>query len=248
MPIQYFANRVPRAQVPAIDRVLAKRKILTATGSANTASNALSTVISSDVDWQVDNIQFTFSNANSRTFSISIKNGRRIVAGLNDYFCVLVDGFAYEGITLSPGFYSGDELATEMQTQLNADVNFAAATLTFTVTYDAATGVFTITPSASTIKYIALNTTTFRWYADSTAGCVIGFANNSSSFASSVVSDTNVYGLNTTITLASQPASTALTYVRDTVDTLSMDQAILLSSNAGADVTVDYIVTYEALV
>jgi len=248
MPIQYFANRVARAQVPAIDRVLARRKILTATGSANTASNALSAVISSNVDWQVDNVQLSFSNSATRTFSISIKNGRQIVAGLNDYFCVLVDGFAYEGITLSPGFYSGAELAAEMKIQLDANTNFAAAALTFTVAYDATTGVFTITPSTGTIKYIALNATTFRWNADSTAGCVIGFTNNSSTFESSVVSDTNVYGLNTTIALATQTASTASTYVRDTVDTLSMDQAILISSNVGADVTVNYIVMYESIV
>jgi len=248
MPIKYFTDRVQRAQVPSIDRVLARRKVLVANGSQNTASTALSTVISRNNDWQIDDIQFTFSNANSRTFGAYIKNGRKIVTDYNDYFWVLVNNYPYERIVLDAGFYSGTELAAHMKTKLDANTDFAAAGLTFTVTYDEAAGTFTIAPSTGTIKFISYNNATLRWLADSIAGCVIGFNNTSTSFASSIVSDTNVYGLNTEVAIVSQTASTATSYIRDTVNTMSLDQALHLTSNTGADVIVNYIVAYEDMV
>lgn len=249
MPIKYFTSRVQRAQVPAIDRVLAKRKILVASGSQNTASAALSAVISTNSDWQVNNIQFNFSNTASRTFAAYIKNGRKIVTDYNDYFWVLVEGFGYERIILDAGFYSGTELAAHIKTKLDANTDFFATGVTFTVTYDAASGTFTITPSGGLIiKFIDYNNSTLRWLADSTAGCVIGFNNSATTFASNVVSDTTVFGLDTEIAIISQAASTVSTYVRDTTNTLSLDQALHLTSNSGADVVVDYIVGYEELV
>ena len=50
MSIKYFPNRIYKKDVPAIDRVLSKRKINVVRGVANVTSQALNQVISSNSD------------------------------------------------------------------------------------------------------------------------------------------------------------------------------------------------------
>lgn len=59
-----------------------------------------------------------------------------VVGGTADKFKVTVDGTASGDVTLSPGTYTGDQLATMVQTQINADATLVAAGKTVTVTFD----------------------------------------------------------------------------------------------------------------
>ena len=247
MAIKYYPNRVYKGKVPAIDRVMAKRKIQVASGHANLAAAALSTVISCENDWQLDTIQFNFSNATPRNFNAYIKNGRKVVENLNDYLWFQSPNSFPQKIILTAGFYSGTELAAQLKAKLDANVAFAALGMTFTITYTAATGLFLITPSTNTIAYLDVNTSAVMTIRDSIAGHLFGL-NVTTTPASSITSDTAVFGLNTETAVVSQAASTASTYLRDTVDTLSIDQAVKLTTNTGSSVLTDYIVTYEEIV
>lgn len=59
-----------------------------------------------------------------------------VVAGTADKFRATVDGTTSGNVTLTAGTYTGDQLATEVQTQINADATLAAAGKTVTVTWD----------------------------------------------------------------------------------------------------------------
>jgi flagellar hook-associated protein 1 FlgK len=77
-----------------------------------------------------------------------------IVTGTNDTLTVSVDGVASGAITLtgaaSPGqaYTSGDALATEIQTQINADATLVAAGKSVVVTYDTTSNRFVITSNS----------------------------------------------------------------------------------------------------
>lgn len=155
MAIKYYPNRVFKGKVPAIDRVMAKRKVQVASGIANAAAAALDVVVSSNDDWQTDTIQFKFSDATPRDFYAYIKNGRKIVANLNDYLWIHTSGAGPQKVTLDAGFYSGTQLAAHLKAKLDAFPQFVTSgEAPFTVSYVAATGLFTITPTAGTIRYI----------------------------------------------------------------------------------------------
>jgi hypothetical protein len=254
MSILYYPNRVYRAKVPAIDRVMAKRQPITAGGSQNVASTALSAVISNDTDWQVESIGWNFSNTASRDFNAYIMRGRKIVEHLNDYLWFQINTGAPQRIILTPDFYTGTELATELQTRLNAatlldgSVNgFSAAGITFTVTYNAATGRYLIVPSAGTVRYLNVNTRQGLTTRDSIAGHLFGL-NADTALAANVSSDTVVFGLDTEVAFVSQTANDDLSYYHNDIHTLTVDQALHLTSNSGSDVTIDYVVDYESIV
>ena len=254
MSILYYPNRVYRAKVPAIDRVMAKRQPITSAGSQNVASTALSAVISNDSDWQVDSIGWSFSNTASRNFNAYIMRGRKIVEHLNDYLWFQTNVASSQRIILTPGFYTGTELATELQTRLNAatlldgTVNgFNAAGITFTVTYTPATGKYLIAPDIATVRYLNVNTHQGLTTRDSIAGHLFGL-NADTVLAANVSSDTTVFGLDSEAAIVSQTASDDLSYYHNDVHTLTLDQAIHLTSNSGSDVTIDYIVDYESIV
>jgi flagellar hook-associated protein 1 FlgK len=87
-----------------------------------------------------------------------------IITGTNDTLTVTVDGTASGAITLagaaSPGqaYNSGADLATEIQSKINADAALVAAGKSVTVVYDTTTTRFVIT-SNSTASTSAVNVT-----------------------------------------------------------------------------------------
>lgn len=272
MSIIYFPNRVYKGKVPAIDRVMAKRNPESVTGSANTASAALDVTIHSDDNWMIDSISFVFSNANPRNFGAFIKNGRSVVDELNNYLWFYVDGSGIQKITLTSGFYTGAELATELQTQLNTNTVYAAAGVVFTVVYSATSGTFTVTTNGPNIGYLNKNKQKDFMSCDSIAGHLFGFTQttqeitltaaalpagctapankimNIPALSDNVSSDTLVFGLNDEMAIINVTDSSATSYYHNTLHVLTMDQAIHLTSNVGVDVTTGYIVNFEAIV
>lgn len=244
MSIVYYPNRPYKGRVPAIDRVMAKRQPLTVHGSKDITATPLAATITSNDNWMVDSIGFTFSGATVRNFSASIVNGRNVLTNLNDYMWVDVVGAGKRLVTLTAGFYTGTQLATQLQTQL--DAAYTGTGFTFTVAYAAATGLYTITPSSSTMAYIDKNTQRDFMTRDSICGHLFGLT-ATSAYGATVVTDTAVYGLDTEVAILSQTGSTVTSYYHNTIHVLTMDQAIQLDSNT-AGVTIDYYVNYEVIV
>lgn len=247
MAIIYYPTRVYKGKVPAIDRTMSIRKPISATSAANISSNAVSDVISNDENWQVDSIGWTFSNANPRTFNAYIMYGRHVVEHYNDYLWFQITGSIPQRIVLTPGYYTGTQLATQLQTQLNANAGFIALNVTFVVAYSVATGLYTITPSSGNIRYLNIDASSALPYRDSIAGHLFGLTVDTA-FAGTVVSDTAVFGLDSEVAIVSQTGSDDLTYSHNEVHTMTIDQALHLTSNSGSDVTMTYVVNYETIV
>jgi len=236
-----------RASIPAIERQTfnGRRSI---EGGANIASSALDVTISSERNWQLDTIEFGFSDA-SRDYDVNIVAGRKIVTHYNDYLWFEIDGITAQRIILDAGFYNGTELAAELEAQLDANTAFAAASITFTVAY--ASPSFTITPSSGTIRYIDRNNTQVGNIRQSIAGPLFGLT-ATSSLAASVTSDTPVAGLGNSISEIVNVGNSATNYLLVTDDAsgnrgpYTMDQALVLSSNtAPTDLT--YKVNYTEI-
>ena len=247
MAIINYPDRIYKKIVPAIDRELAKRNPITVSGAQDITVDDLDIVVSPESDWQIDSIAFVFSNANARNFSASVKNGRKVVTNYNDYLWIEVRGVLPQRIILDSGFYNGTELSTELQTQLDANTSFIAAGITFTVVYDSTTGLFTITPSSSTIRYLDINTGQTIPNRQSIAGHLVGL-NTTTSFAANVSSDLALLGLDTVVPIINETASSATSLYHDDLHILSIDQALILGSNSGVAVTIDYTIVYEELV
>lgn len=113
-----------------------------------------------------------------------------IVTGTNDTLTVTVDGTASGTITLtgaaSPGqsYASGADLATELQTKINADATLAGKSVV--VIYDKTTNRFTIT-SNSTASTSAVNVT------GGTARATLGLLTGTSTAASGTYSDPQTF-------------------------------------------------------
>lgn len=250
MSVIYFPNRVYRGndKVPSIDRVMAKRSVKTATGTRDLSAANLSTIVSCDNQWQIDSIAWIFNNVAAKDFSATITNGIRIVSNLNDYLWIHVDVAAPQRVVLDPGFYTGTQLASHLQSELDALPAYSAIPITFTVSYTAATGLFLISPSSGSIKYLSVNTTQPLSIRDSIAGHLFGFTTTTPSFSTNVSSNTSVYGLDSSYTIVSLADSAATSYVHSGLEVLTMDQALTLAANSGSNVTTNYIVTYEEIV
>tara|TARA_R110000824_G_scaffold148242_3_gene317869 strand:+ start:54691 stop:55425 length:735 start_codon:yes stop_codon:yes gene_type:complete len=244
MAIINYPNRTFRRVNTAIDRTLVKRKPVLLRGSKDVTGDALDVTIGADCDWQFNSVSFEFSNATSRNYTMSVKGGRRVVTNYNDYLWVQHAETLWQKITLGAGFYTGTELAAELQTQLQANAALAAES-TLTVAYDAATGFFTVTSSTGNIKYIQTNNTQPLPDIDSIGGHLFGLTSDSA-FGSTIVSDTTVYALNTSIPIIDE-SSGALTHYNDDLHVFDIDQALSLTSNA-ANVTITYEVNYEEMV
>jgi len=220
MAIRYYPNRIYRARVPAIDRVMASRNITGPTSGYNASgSGDLDEVIFSDSDWRINSISFDFAGIVVRTYSAKIIGGRSVVENLNDYMWFGINSETEKRITIPSGFYSGTQLADELKVQLDA----VFAPVTFTVAYDLTTGLFTITPVSGTVRY--LNVAPRRLSErDSIAGHLIGFEVNAVS-AASISSDTPVFGLDMEAAIINQTSGTEEHY-HDTIHELSIDQAL----------------------
>lgn len=89
----------------------------------------------------------------------SFENGALTIDGTNNTFRVNVDGFQSADIVLSAGDYATPaDLAAEMTTQINADVQLANGEVTVSVSFDAANNRFEIS-SASTGPSSTVNVT-----------------------------------------------------------------------------------------
>ncbi|MFA5312390.1 MAG: hypothetical protein WC375_03600 [Methanomassiliicoccales archaeon] len=245
MGIIYYPNRVFKGKSPAIDYLMAQRIPRSVTGFQDITSSGLDHRIYQNTNWVLDAVAFQFNNTVSKTYGFNIVNGRAVVENLNDYLWFWVDGTMPQKIILGSGFYTGTELATELQSKMDANDAYTAANITFSVDYAPSTGLFTITPSDGTIKYLAVNTMTTHQNRDSIAGHLFGLTVNGSSFASSVQSDSPVFGLDQETVLLSSTSSTADHYHDDT-HVLTMDQAVRLTTNTAAS-TVTYTIEYEGI-
>jgi hypothetical protein len=245
MSIKYFPNRVFKKSVPAIDRVMSKKYPKMARGCANVATNSLSAVISSDTDWQINSVQMTFSNAAPRDYSARIKSGIKIVSQLNDYLWFQSEGTFWQKIYLDSGFYTGTELASQLQTKLNANTAFNDNGITFTVAYDSLTGLFSIGSSSWLIKYIQTNNAKQISERDSIAGHLFGLTANTN-LVSTIVSDTPMFGLNEESWIIDEEGSTVTEHLLTDIQVLSMDQALHVYTNV-ANIVVNYAVNFEEL-
>ena len=247
MPIPYFTNRTP--QTPhAIDRVLAQRQVLTKGATSNISSIPITAYIYNNTDWQLDSINFNFNNTTSRSFTVSIVSGATIVANRNDFLFIEVVGYGRNQIFLTPGFYTGTTLAAELAAELNAVPAFLANKVTFTVSYNATTGQFTITcTSGQTIRYIDFDNHQVLPLKQSIAGYLFGLT-NTSSYATTIVTDTNVYGLNMQSWIIDEEGSTVTTYYNDDLHILSVNQALYITTSNASGVTASYAVNYENVV
>ena len=247
MAIINYPNRIYKTVVPAIDRELAKRNPQTVSGYQEISVNPLDVTISTNSDWQIDSISFEFSNANPKNYSAKSKRGRRVVTNFNDYLWFQIPTTNPQRIILDQGFYTGTELAAQLEAQLDANDAFVGFGITFTVAYDPNTGLFTITPSAGTLRYLNVNDAQTLRTRDSIAGHLFGLTENTD-FAATVQTDTEVYGLNSEVAFINETASAVTEHYHDDLHTMSIDQSLLLETNAGVGVVVNYTVVYEEMV
>lgn len=248
MSIVNFPGRAYKKSVlPAIDRVMAKRNPKIILGSKDISAVPLNQVISVSDNWQLDSVSFKFSGATARDFGFSFIHGRNVLTNYNNYLWFHVVGTLPQKIVLSENFYTGTQLAAELQTQLNANAAYVAAGITFVVTYANLTGLFVITPSSSTIKYLQENDAAMLSNYDSIGGHLFGLTTNSTSFGLNVTTDTPVPGLDDDLGIIWNTASTALSYYHDTFHILSVDQALCLKTGV-APITVDWTAVYEEII
>lgn len=248
MPIRYYPNRTYKGVVPAIDRELAKRDPKTVNQSQDVSATGINYILSANDNWQIDSISFEFSAATARNYSAKIMNGRQIVSNLNDYLWIQIQNVDEpQKIVLDPGFYTGTQMATQLQTQLNANTSFSTRSITFVVAYNGTTGLFTITPSSGSVRYLNVNTAKWIDERDSIAGFLFGFE-ATSAYGASISSDTAVGGLDSEAAFIAQTASVLLEHYHDDLHTMSMDQALHIETSVAAPLTVDFTVVYEILI
>jgi len=245
MAIVYFPENIRKKYKPAIDVIMQGKKIYTDSLVQDTTATGITKIISADCSWQIDSIRFLFSNATARNYDVTIQSGRKVVEGLNDSLWFVTPGTLNQQIILTPGFYTGTQLATQLQTQLNANVKYVAAGITFTVVYNNTTGIYTITPSSGTIKYLQTNNSQPLGFRDSYGGHLFGLTVNTS-FDGTVTSNTPVMGLDSGASIIEYTGSTVLEHYHDTVHYLSIDQALKITTSAAA-LTVSLEVGYELL-
>jgi hypothetical protein len=245
MPIKYYPNRVFKKSVPAIDRVMAQKSPVTVRGSADITSTGLNQMITCNSNWQIDSIQITFNNTVTKTYSASLLNGINVVQNMNDFLWITYNNIRQK-ITLTPGFYTGTGLATELENDLNANTLFSAAGANFTVSYNSATGLFTITPASGTVAYTDSIVKIILPDQNSIAGFLFGF-NATTNVAASITSDTPVWGLGDESWIIDEVGVSAPQQYVDDFHVLTMDQALVLTSNTAAT-RMDYQVVYEVLV
>lgn len=245
----YYPNRIQKRPTHAINRPSTRRILYTLSNAAVLEAGETEWIVFSDEDWQVKSIGLGFSNTNAHSYSVSFQNGRSVVKDINDSLWFHLNGTLPQSITLSPGFYTGTQLAAHLKAKLDANAVYSAASVTFTVTYTSSTGIFSITPSSGTIKYLNVNEATTHRYRDSIAGHLIGFNVTTPSFSAAITSDTPVYGLNEeTPDILEDVDTTDLAVYHDDPHVLSLDQAIKITGNVSSDATLmNWTIHYENL-
>jgi hypothetical protein len=244
MAIKYYPNRVFKKLSSPVDMAMRRTpSSYTISNQYDLTSDAAEDIISFNHDFQVNSIKIDFSDATERDYYVNIIGGRRVVTNLNDYLWFASSTAFPQRIILDQGFYTGTQLAAELQTKLNANTEF---TQTFTVTYTAATGLFNVSVDAGTVQYLDVNTMHTLSTRDSIAGHLFGF-NATSLVALDIDSDTEVYGLNSEVAIIDGTNSTVLSHYFDDVKVLNLDQAISIGSGSAA-VKMSYEINYKEVV
>lgn len=250
MPIINYPERIYKTIRPAIDHTMEHDKYYMWNYATNILGDAINQTVSCPVPytyWDINSISFSFSAATARDYYVRIQNGRNIYTNYNDYLWFQVTGSMWELITIPQGFYTGTTLATQLQTQLNANPSFIALGRTFTVAYDNVAGTFTITPSSQQIKYIQTNTAMALTHSDSIGGCVFGLTTNPATFGATVVNLTTLPGLNSEAVIINQPGSVVTEHYHDDIHHLTMDQAIHITTNNGVNININAEVSYKVV-
>jgi len=115
--------------------------------ASNNGVNYLSSTGDTAVgDYGVVITQAASQGANTGAAAVGFPN--LDITALNDSFKLKVNGIQSAEILLTQATYAdGDELAAELQSQINGDETFKAGGISVAVTFDSATGAFSITSS-----------------------------------------------------------------------------------------------------
>jgi len=248
MPIIYYADgNKKKPYYNPVELKMKSRKVLSDDGHADlTASGLNYTFWQAEESWLVHEVSLHFGSADLKDYSAIRVTGRGIISQLNDLLWLKCDGYPEQDIYLTQGFYTGATLATELQTQLDANAAFVAAGVApFTVSYDNVTGKFTITTAAGNIQYFQTNTTV-GVNRNSTAGIVFGFTTDGVA-AGTITNDTDVCGLNNEIPIITQNNSVAqnvIVNMNDLSPQFDVDSGLKLTTSVVAT-TVNYKILYE---
>ena len=248
MPITYYYDSKFKKPYPNIEKIQKRKVILSPDGQTELTAGLDYTLWYAVPNWVAHEVLLHYSAATARSYSINKVIGRGIITNLNDLLWISCRNYGAQPIVLSQGFYTGDQLAVELKTQMDANTAFVdSLTAPFTVSYSSATGKFTITANgAKTIQYFVTNTTV-GVNRNSTAAQVIGF-NVDSAFANSIVSDTVVAGLGDKVPIDQMGACTDINTIVN-LDSLSsyfdVDGALNITIGAIAGLTVNYKILYE---
>lgn len=249
-PITYYYDSLKKKPYPDFEKIQKRKTILSDSGTEDLSTSGLDYTFWYPVNnYIIHEVLLHYSDTTTRSYSINKIIGRGIISGLNDLLYISAEDCAIQPIILSQGFYTGDDLATELETQMNANTYFVdAGAAPFDVAYDNTTGLFTITANGSqTVQYFVINTTV-PVNRNSTAAQVVGF-NADSVMANSIVSDTVVAGLGDVIPIDAESPNTDTNTIIN-LDSLSpnftVDQALNITISTVA-VTVNYQISYEEI-
>lgn len=117
-----------------------------------------------------------------------VESGQFVIASTNDVLVLTSDQGGPVSIDVDDGVYTGDALAAELQTKMNASGTLTGGAITFAVSWDSSTEKFTI--DATDGHEIALT------YSGSDAAETFGFTANASS-AQTITSDSETHGTGT---------------------------------------------------
>jgi len=245
MPIINYANRVNPTKVRIDQQKPLRKKTISDGGDINGGS--ISRVFQNGT-WNVTNINVNFDSTAVKDFKIGIANGITVVQDRNDYLWIkLIDEsikFAtfHKKIILSPGFYSGSELASELQAKLNDA--FSDYAITFTGLYNATTGLFSIEASSAKIAYLHINPVMPHTKKDSIGGILFGLTENNVP-DTILVSDTPFFGLNSISYISNEEATDATSYINNDTFKLSLDQALVFEGNGAESIIMTYTINCE---
>ncbi len=136
-------DKVLEADFDALSALFAVQGVASNSG-VNYLGSANDTAIG---DYDVTISQIASQGVNSGAASVGFLASMEI-NGLNDTFKLKVNDIQSAEITLTQATYTdGDEMAAELQSQINGDETFKAGGITVAVTFDSGTGTFDITSS-----------------------------------------------------------------------------------------------------
>lgn len=246
MPITYYPESIIKKRLHVTEQLQKARTILSDDGRVDLTASGMSYYFwHPSPSWIIHEILLHLGAATAKNYSVNKAIGRGVISKVNDLLYFAGNQTVIQPIYLSQGFYkNGTVLATELQTQLNANQAFIdTAIAPCAVVYVAATGKFTITTNAGDIKYFNVNIER-KFYRDSTGGEVFGFTADSAS-SNSIQNDLAVFGLGNVISIVTATANTSIDIwaSQSPAYFFDVDHAINIEISAIAT-TVDYKIIY----